>query len=535
MTDPAATSPPWEVTARRKREQRAAKIPPEWRIPPHRLPGPDVTDVSGFAAASGLLTARELRITRATASDVVARVARREWTAVEVAAATCKRAAVAQQLLNCLTEIMFDEALARARELDEFLVREGRAVGPLHGLPVSLKDQFNVKGVESTIGYVALAGRPVEEDATLVRVLVAAGAVLYAKTNVPTSMMMAETVNNLFGRTLNPFNRALTPGGSSGGEAALIAFRGSFLGVGTDIGGSVRHPCSYTGLFGLRPSHGRVPLSGVTSSMVGQEAVRSVAGPMARSPADLRLFMAALAAQKPWLRDSQTLPLPWRAEEEELAPTLCFGFAMGDGRVSPSPPLRRAMELTRAALLDAGHRVVEFGRLDENREAHDILQKMWTADGGEDVRRAAGRSGEPLPPAVERWIGETAVAKGLKAKTSSEMWETNHKRAQLAAAWMRRWAATEEMTGTGRPIDALILPSTPLPAVRHDDAMPWQYGFLPPLLDLTSAVFPVTKVDQELDGVPADFRPVSRKDKQLMDLCQWLARAPSTRKVGSNC
>lgn len=147
---------------------------------------------------------------------------------------------------------------------------------------------------------------------------------------------MGESVNNVFGRTLNPRNRKLTTGGSSGGESALVTFRGSFVGVGTDIGGSIRNPASFTGLYALRPSHGRVSYQHVTNTFLGQEAVRSCAGPMCRSPEDIRLFISSLVAQKPWLHDPQIVPIPWRPEEEKLPDRLCFGFAVGDGYVTPS-------------------------------------------------------------------------------------------------------------------------------------------------------------------------------------------------------
>jgi amidase len=120
--------------------------------------------------------------------------------------------------------------------LDKYLKDYGKPKGPLHGLPISIKDNFNVTGVDSTVGFVSWVNDPASYNSTLVEMLQSAGAVLYVKTNVPTAMMIAETVNNVFGRTVNPLNRKLTSGGSSGGESALIAFGGSPLGVGTDIG-----------------------------------------------------------------------------------------------------------------------------------------------------------------------------------------------------------------------------------------------------------------------------------------------------------
>jgi amidase len=379
-----------------------------------------------------------------------------------------------------------------------------------------LKDQFSIKGLDSTIGYISYAEKPAKANSTLADLLLSAGAILYVKSNVPATLMMGESVNNIFGRTLNPRNRQLTTGGSSGGESALVTFRASFLGVGTDIGGSIRHPCSYTGLFGLRPSHGRVSYQQAVNTYLGQEAVRSCAGPMCRSAKDIRLFMSSLAEQKPWLSDLQCLPIPWRAQEEILPETMCFGFGMGDGTVTPSPPLRRAMEITKAKLIAAGHKVVDFIPY-EQAEAMEIVRKMWSADGGEEFRRDTDITGEPLHPHVEAWLGHSSKA---TAQTVFETWQNQHERALLGQRWLERWQKTVELTGTGRPIDGLIMPSTPFPAIRHDGGYPWQYGALSPLLDITTGVFPVTKVNLENDKVPENWKAISETDQKLMDYCE---------------
>jgi amidase len=135
-----------------------------------------------------------------------------------------------------LSDTLFPEAIISAKALDTYFSSTGKPIGPLHGLPISLKDNFNIIGKDSTLGFVAWVNDPATYNSTLADLLINAGAILYVKTNVPTAMMIAETVNNVFGRTTNPRNRSLTPGGSSGGESALIAFGGSPLGVGTDIG-----------------------------------------------------------------------------------------------------------------------------------------------------------------------------------------------------------------------------------------------------------------------------------------------------------
>jgi amidase len=143
---------------------------------------------------------------------------------------------------NCLSEVLFSEAIEAAKILDDHVRKTGKVVGPLHGLPISLKDNFNLIGKDSTVGFVSWVNDPANYNSTLVELLRSLGAVFYVKTNVPTAMMIAESVNNVFGRTVNPLNRSLTSGGSSGGESALIAFGGSSLGVGTDIGTLLQPP-----------------------------------------------------------------------------------------------------------------------------------------------------------------------------------------------------------------------------------------------------------------------------------------------------
>lgn len=127
---------PWQAIAKRKQEQREQKISAEWRIPAATLPKEDVEDVFNFPQTSGCFTHRELELTSVDASTVVAKIAAGEWTSEEVTRAICKRAAVAQQLVNCLTEICFDEAIVRAKELDCKLKEDGKVAGPLHGLSI---------------------------------------------------------------------------------------------------------------------------------------------------------------------------------------------------------------------------------------------------------------------------------------------------------------------------------------------------------------------------------------------------------------
>lgn len=245
----------WEAIGAAKREALLASIPCEWIIPSDILPPDSQHDVTSFPEQSGWFTPLELEITNTPAREILQKTTSGSWTAEAVTRAFCKRAAAAHQLVriiseyqiyirslltiyqtNCLSETLFPEAIETAKALDAHLAATGKPIGPLHGLPISLKDNFNIVGKDSTLGFSAWVNDPATYDSILTTLLREAGAVLYVKTNVPTAMMIAETVNNVFGRTTNPRNRLLTSGGSSGGESSLLAFGGSPLGVGTDIG-----------------------------------------------------------------------------------------------------------------------------------------------------------------------------------------------------------------------------------------------------------------------------------------------------------
>lgn len=279
--------------------------------------------------------------------------------------------------MNCLHEVFFEDAIRVAKELDEHLAATGTPKGPLHGLPISLKDQFHVKGVDTTMGYVGWIGtyqgkkndprhRVVESE--LVRELRNLGAVLFCKTSVPVTLMSGETTNQIIGYTWNPKNRNLSSGGSSGGEGALIALRGSPAGFGTDIGGSVWIPASFNGIFGLRPSAGRIPYEGAANSIDGQNTILSVIGPLVTSIGGLKLLFKAILSQEPWRHDPLSLPLPWRddvedqtknfiTEKDSTASKLTFGIMRHDGRVEPQPPVKVAMDFMERILRDSGHQV----------------------------------------------------------------------------------------------------------------------------------------------------------------------------------
>lgn len=178
------TSKTWQDISAAKQAARAAAIPEAWRIP-----APTTPDVTGIPASCGVLTKAELAITTTPATRLVEQMVARELTSEAVVTAFCKRAAIAQQLTNCLTEMWFDKAIADAKEIDAEYDKTGKARGPLHGLPISLKDSVHVKGFDSSIGYINCCNDPAQADAELTVAFRNAGAVLYCKTNVPTAMV----------------------------------------------------------------------------------------------------------------------------------------------------------------------------------------------------------------------------------------------------------------------------------------------------------------------------------------------------------
>jgi amidase len=201
-------------------------------------------------------------------------------------------------------------------------------------------------------------------ESELVRELRDLGAILYCKTSVPHTLMSGETINNIVGYVPNPKNRLLSAGGSSGGEGALLGLRGSPLGVGTDIGGSVRFPSAFNGLYGLRPSSGRLPYEGMANSMDGQTSVLSVLGPMSHSVDAVKLFAEAVLSKRPWLHDPMVVELPWRDSIFQNAldnsKRYVFGLLTNDGCVSVQPPVARALKKVADVLKSLGHIVVDW-------------------------------------------------------------------------------------------------------------------------------------------------------------------------------
>jgi len=335
--------------------------------------------------------------------------------------------------------------------------------------------------------------------------------VLYVKTNIPQTLMWPETFNHVFGRTLNPYNRSLTSGGSSGGEGALVALRGSTIGIGSDIGGSVRIPAGFNGIFGLRPSYGRVPYAGCVNSLEGQDSVPSVLGPLSNTLAGIKSFMKAIAGQQPWLKDPLAVRKPWNEDEYNLidhgkGSKLCFAILWDDEAVVPHPPVIRGLEETKQALLAAGHQVIDWKPL-KHMEICQTLSMIWNAGAAEDYRVTTAPSGEPVianmnleseNPDVPT---ERAIFRPLPNGSSAyELWQVQKRKLGLRQEYLDHWNSTVALTGTGRPVDAIISPMAPYVAPPHGYNKSAQYTMVWNGLDYPALIIPTgSHVDESVD------------------------------------
>jgi len=226
---------------------------------------------------------------------MVSLVRERAISPVELVTEHLEEIASRNPVLNAFVSIMAEEALREAREREAALIRE-EPLGLLGGVPVTVKDSFDVAGYPTEVGSRLRAGHCATQDATAVARLRAEGAIILGKTNTPELLVSYETDNFLTGRTNHPLDPERTPGGSSGGEAAAIAAFCSPGGIASDGGGSIRVPAHFCGIAGLKPTPGRIPTTGHFPSLGYPAGVTTVAGPMARTAEDLRLLFSALAS-----------------------------------------------------------------------------------------------------------------------------------------------------------------------------------------------------------------------------------------------
>lgn len=339
--------------------------------------------------------------------------------------------------------------------------------------------------------------------------------------------MHLETSSNLYGVTVNPFNRNLTAGGSSGGEGALIGLRGSCLGIGTDIGGSIRSPAANNGLFGFRPTSYRLPISGNPQSMGGEEHIVTVIGPLSSTLFGIKIFMKSLIDPMPWLYEPSLVPMPWRDEVNHLGKgsnrKLKVAVLYDDGVVRPHPPIIKAMEEVVWKLRGReGIELVEWIPW-KHEYAWELTVALYFPDGGLRERTAMSQSGEQMLPMTE-WLLNSPHIRSLEM---GQLWELTQERELYRNNYAKLWNDTATgTTESGLPtgmVDVILCPVGPGAAPPLNNAKYWPYTSQWNLLDYPAMVFPTGKmVDPVLHPRVQGYQPHTDQDWLNHELCKFL-------------
>ncbi|KAI0353370.1 amidase signature enzyme [Trametes cingulata] len=489
----------------REREERIRSLPPAYHAP--------------LSAADKQLLARP-------ASEIVARVQAGTLAPTDVLLAYGKQALRAHAATNCLTEVLIAKA--------EGWAKTSNTQGPLAGMPVSVKDTVGFEGEDACIGYSAWVGRPMKRDSALVRLLKDAGAVPFVKTNVPITLLSFESTNDVFGKTTNPHNKDYSPGGSTGGEAALLAYGGSRLGIGTDVAGSVRGPAHFSGIYTIKASMHRFLKSGNSTSMPGQEGIPAVYSPMTRTLEDLEMFWKAVVSMKPWEYDHSVLPIPWREIDLASGKPIRWAVMWDDGVVAPSPACKRALETVVTELTARGHEVVKL-EPPSPYEGLKIGFQLLLAEAGK-VSTKPIRWGESNDPGVHQARIAFALPRFVKQLYAwylryikrddayAGLIEVCHEKnvEQYLALIAKREGYREQWFEKlkSEAIDFVLtvpnsLPATPHGGMKHG-FKGCGYTFLWNILDYSAGVVPVTHVDKELDALDVKaFKPRNAIERDM--------------------
>jgi Asp-tRNA(Asn)/Glu-tRNA(Gln) amidotransferase A subunit family amidase len=386
------------------------------------------------------------------ATEILRSIAEGHVSAAEAVQAHLDQIDRLEPQLNAFVDVRGEAALAEARGQDDGAAR-GEARGSLGGLPVSVKSAFEVTGLRWETGSPAREGVIAVSDAAAVARLRAAGAIVLGTTNVAEMLLGYESDNPLHGRTSNPWELKLTPGGSSGGESAAIAAGCSAGGLGSDGGGSLRVPAHFTGVCALKPTPGRVPATGHQPPCLGPFALLAVAGPMARTVGDLYELFRVLAGWDPG--DPMAAPVPVAALDTVLhGRPLRIGVFEDDGRTMVTSETRAAVRAAAGALEHAGHHVEPFrpDGLDRARQLWDVFsaeagllvldETLHGAERGLPILKAFVKGDAPLPP--------------LTSKGFIQVWTD---RDTLRAHVLRQMASHR----------VLLCPVASIPAFRHGE------------------------------------------------------------------
>lgn len=389
---------------------------------------------------------------RKTAGELARLIRQRAVSCQEVVEAHLAQITEVNPALNAVVELTAETARAEAAEADGTLM-ESEPLGPLHGVPFTVKDSLETVGALCTAGTLGCRERRTTQDATVVGRLRAAGAILLGKTNLPDLLFAFESDNLIYGRTNNPYDYARTSGGSSGGEAAIIGAFGSPLGLGSDAAGSIRLPAHFCGITGIKPTSGRLPRTGHFPPAGGWIESLWQIGPMARSVADLQLVMPLLIGHD-W-QDRTVMPMPW-TEEVDLR-SLRVAFYTDNGITAVTPETKETV-IRAARTLSSEVKLVEEDRPAVMDQSLELEQALLGVDGGAglmEYHRQLG--GEKMHPLLAGWLE-------LLRPYATDL-------AGFAKLWMRLDSFRAKMHRFLQRYDVILCPVYTQPALPHGESL----------------------------------------------------------------
>ena len=452
-------------------------------------------------------------ITAASASELAAAIRSKQFSSREVVEAHLQRIATVNPKLNAVVQLTADSARKEADEADAALAR-GDIKGPLHGVPLTIKDTLETAGVICTGGTKGRANFVPKADATAVARLRAAGGVVLGKTNVPELAGAAETDNLVYGRTNNPYDLTRTPGGSSGGEAAIIAAGGSPLGLGTDAGGSIRIPAHYCRLAAIKPTAGRVPRTGQFLLPLGARNPVFHDSLIARKVEDLALALPIVGG--PDFRDHAIVGMPLGDPAGVALRDLKVAVFDDDGVATPTREIKAAVRDAAMALADAGVKVEE-NRPPDAAKPGTVYSDISRGDGGAGTRAFLKSIGtDQISPLFERAL-TVAVAPAMPNTT------------EALAAFARWDLFRNSMLRFIEDYDALLSPVMPYPALLHgtsfDDDRRIGFGYAQ-MHNLTGWPAATVRVGTSPEGLPIGVQVAARpwREDVALALVQHLER-----------
>jgi fatty acid amide hydrolase len=471
------------------------------------------------AAAPAARKQGDLELADMSACEIARRIATRELSATDALEHFIARLQSVNSKLNAVTVDLFESARKTAAEVDHAVSR-GEKLPPLAGVPVTIKECFDLAGTASTFGLPSRRDVIENKDDPYVAALRAAGAIPMAKTNLPQLMIFTEADNPLYGRTNNPWDLERSCGGSSGGEAAVIAARASPLGLGNDIGGSLRVPAAFCGITAIRPTAGRTPDKCAHGLPIGQQAIVSQVGPMARYVEDLVMALRVIdRARDPVLDPRPELGDPATVDVTKLR----FATFTDDGEFPVAPAARRAVAEAAEILTAAGAQCVTWKPPELNR-ATDLLFATLSGDRARSFRRMLkgnriDRRVRPLllSAGMPSWLrgfaglaleaaGQPRLATNLRrfaSGSADDYWRTVETIGAFRTDLLQSFTNAD-----GGPIDIVLCPAYAVPAVRHGATelmpVPGAYTPLANVSGFPAGVVPLTRVrpGEESDRPP---------------------------------